>query len=177
MASEITHPHWNLPKFTSPKQLILCPLMPFFSGRVGVPEVQGCIFTAIPWSTVQCLAPVPRCVPPKAQLKSVFHCSDARVVTLRAAITKPTLCHLCFAGLSLPVHICFVCPQASCVPAAWALGQEPRAASFCSKTTTSSLSCQLESKTCKMSAFPGSLPSMLRQTMTFFNFNNRQLVQ
>lgn len=43
--------------------------MTFFSDTVGVPEVQGYIFVAIPWSTVQCLAPFPACVPPKTQIR------------------------------------------------------------------------------------------------------------
>lgn len=106
-----------------------------------------------------------------------FHCRDGEVVAIRAAEQlKTTLCHLGFAGLPLHTHISFVHHQASSFLAAWALGYEPRVASFCSKTTsTSSLSCKWERKAYKISAFPGSLPSLLGQIMKFFNFSNRQV--
>lgn len=69
LASRITHPYCSSSKFTSPKQLILQPTDDFFfSDRVSAPGALVCIFVAIPWSTVQCSAPIQICVPPKAQL-------------------------------------------------------------------------------------------------------------
>lgn len=97
-------------------------------------------------------------------------------VAIRAAEQlKPTMCHLGFAGLPLHMHICFVHCQASSFLAAWALWYKPKLLpSATNHQHHFPLMQKWRKKACKMSAFPGSLPSML-EIMKIFNFNNRQM--
>lgn len=85
------------------------------------------------------------------------------------------MCHLGFAGLPLHMHICFVHCQASSFLAAWALWYKPKLLpSATNHQHHFPLMQKWRKKACKMSAFPGSLPSML-EIMKIFNFNNRQM--
>lgn len=79
------------------------------------------------------------------------------------------------AGEALQTHLLCVL-QASSFLAALSFGVQAQCCFLLQQNHQHRFPLMLVGKARKMSTFPGSLPSLLRQIKTFFNFNYRQVV-